>query len=119
MLRSASQQNRLKWYLLAAGITLATVGARALLAPILGFQLPFITLYPAVFIAAWAGGLGPALLATGLGVVSAISFFMPPFTLVISLGDPAIQVGAGIFTLAGVFAGAARTLPAQQHNSQR
>jgi len=66
---------------------LAAIGARALLAPILGFQLPFLTLYPAVVIAAWAGGLGPALLATGLGVASAVYFFMPP-TLVISLADP-------------------------------
>jgi PAS domain S-box-containing protein len=102
--RSTTRQQRLKWYLLAAGITLATIGARALLAPILGFQLPFLTLYPAVFIAAWAGGLGPALLATVLGVASAIYFFMPP-TLVISLADPVIQVGAAIFTLTGVFAG--------------
>ena len=74
-----------------------------LLAPVLGFQLPFVTLFPAIFVAAWIGGFGPGLLATGLGVVSALYFFMAPaFTL--ALTDPVAQVGTGLFVLTGIFA---------------
>lgn len=34
--------------------------ARMLLTSVLGYELPFVTLFPAVFFAAWAGGLGPS-----------------------------------------------------------
>ena len=103
MLRSASQQNRIKSYLLAVAITLLMVGARMLLAPIMGLQLPFITLFPAIFVAAWIGGLGPGLLATALGVVSATYLFMAPaFSL--ALADPVAQLGIGLFVLTGIFA---------------
>ncbi len=103
VLRSASQQNRLKWYAFAVTVTLLMVGVRMFLAPVLGHQLPFVTLFPAIFLAAWTGGLGPALLATALGVVSALYFFMAP-TLTLAFADPVAQVGAGLFVLTGIFA---------------
>ncbi len=74
-----------------------------LLAPLLGYQLPFITLFPAIFVAAWTGGLGPGLLATAMGVVSALCFFMAP-TFTLALADPVAQAGAGLFVLTGIFA---------------
>ncbi len=51
---------------------------RWLLAPLLGAQLPFTTLVVGVLIAAWYGGLGPALLATGLSALLGFFLFIPP-----------------------------------------
>jgi len=77
---------------------------RISLSPILGQEFPFITLFPAVFFAAWAGGLGPALLATGTGAIIALHFFFPT---AVSVSDPvsAAQLGAALFVLTGIAAG--------------
>ena len=40
--------------------------------------VPFITYFPAVLVVTWFGGLGPGLLAVGLGGLAADYFFMPP-----------------------------------------
>lgn len=93
MTRLALPKNRLIVYALAAIATLLMVGARMLLDPVLGSELPFVTLFPAVFLAAWTGGLGPALLATLLSVTSALYFFISP-PLPMSLSDPVAQLGA-------------------------
>jgi two-component system, cell cycle sensor histidine kinase and response regulator CckA len=74
---------------------------RILLEPLLGNELPFITLFPAVFLAAWAGGLGPALLATAASVLLALLLFFPP---TFSHGPIGI-IGAGLFLLIGVATG--------------
>jgi PAS domain S-box-containing protein len=80
------------------------VGARSLLTPLLGYELPFITLYPAVFFAAWAGGVGPTVLATVTGAAAALYLFFPPM-LAFPLSSGVAQVGAGIFVLTGFAAG--------------
>jgi PAS domain S-box-containing protein len=41
-------------------------------------RLPFFTLFPAVFFAAWFGGFGPALLATALSMLAAWTMFYVP-----------------------------------------
>ena len=77
---------------------------RLLLNPILGKELPFITLFPAVFLAAWWGGLGPALVATFTGVLLALFLFFPPhFSLSITGIVP--EVGAALFVLIGIMTG--------------
>ena len=76
-----------------------------MLTPFLGVELPFVTLFPALFFAAWLGGFGPALLATLLGVASALVLFFPP-AFSISVTGPVPQLGAVLFTLTGLFAGA-------------
>ena len=81
------------------------VGARALLIPVLGFELPFITLFPALFFAAWIGGLGPSLLATLLGAACAFVLFFPPAYTVAITGQVA-QLGIALFVLIGLIAGA-------------
>jgi two-component system, cell cycle sensor histidine kinase and response regulator CckA len=53
-------------------------GARALLHPVLGEHLPFITFIIAVLFAAWLGGLGPGLMAAVLGGLLAVILFIPP-----------------------------------------
>jgi PAS domain S-box-containing protein len=54
------------------------MAARIMLEPILGGGLPFITLFPAVMVAAWVGGLGPGLFATVLSVAAADYFWLEP-----------------------------------------
>jgi K+-sensing histidine kinase KdpD len=52
--------------------------ARLFLEGVLSYHYPFATLYLAVLWSAWYGGLGPALVTTGLGAVAAIFLFLPP-----------------------------------------
>lgn len=81
------------------------VGVRTFLTPVLGFQLPFITLFPAIFFAAWVGGFGPSLLATVLGASSSLFLFFPP-TSSLSTTEPVTQLGVALFVGAGLIAGA-------------
>ena len=81
------------------------VGARALLTPVLGFELPFITLFPALFFAAWVGGLGPSLLATVVGAACALVLFFPP-AYSLSITGPVANLGVALFVLIGLIAGA-------------
>src|SRR4051812_9738827 len=91
-------------YLVAAGAVVVMGAVRWLLAPLLGGQLPFTTFVVAVLVAAWYGGLGPALFATALGGVLALLLFIPPvyhLHLVGTMGT----VGMLLFVLTGVIAG--------------
>jgi PAS domain S-box-containing protein len=100
----ASLEERLRPYAWALLATLAGVGLREVLDPVLGTALPFITVFPAVFIAAYFGGLGPTLLATLLSVLAASYLFIEPrFALVLT--DPVAQIGIALFTFSGVLVG--------------
>src|ERR687884_438239 len=78
-------------YLAATGITAAAVGLRILLEPLWGTSAPFVLLYPAVMLSAWIGGLGPGLLATGLGAAAAQYFWFGPYR---SFGVPSLADAA-------------------------
>ncbi|HEY8196765.1 MAG TPA: response regulator [Gemmatimonadales bacterium] len=104
MPRPDSSLNRFVPYLLALIAVLIMVIVRMLLTPILGSELPFITLFPAVFFAAWAGGLGPALAATVVSAGLALYLFFPPEMALDTVGIVA-PLGAGLFILTGVAAG--------------
>ncbi|HEX7338055.1 MAG TPA: response regulator [Gemmatimonadales bacterium] len=86
-----------------AAVSLLTV-VRILLIPVLGYELPFITLFPAVFFAAWYGGLGPAVTATVAGIAMALYFFFPPIYSQAATGVVG-PLGAALFGLIGVAAG--------------
>jgi K+-sensing histidine kinase KdpD len=73
-------------HLLALAAVLVMTGARWLLIPTLGEQLPFTTLIIAVLLAAWYGGLGPAVFATAMSALFACSFFSLRSTLSTSGG---------------------------------
>ncbi len=75
-----------------------------LLTPVVGYELPFITLFPAVFFAAWAGGLGPALAATAASVGLALYLFFPP-SMPLDTAGMVAPLGAALFILTGVAAG--------------
>ena len=51
---------------------------RWVLAPHLGNNLPFVTFFPALVLAAWYGGFGPALFATAASALIALFWFIPP-----------------------------------------
>jgi PAS domain S-box-containing protein len=61
---------------IAAGA--AAVMFRLALDPIWGVQLPFITLFPAIMLSAWLGGLGPGLLTTAITAVAAEFYWIEP-----------------------------------------
>jgi PAS domain S-box-containing protein len=54
------------------------IGARRLLDPVLGEQFPFATVFVGVLVAAWYGGLRPALVAVALGALASDFFLLPP-----------------------------------------
>ncbi|HXG21716.1 MAG TPA: PAS domain S-box protein [Methylomirabilota bacterium] len=68
--------------LLRYGVAVASaalaVGIRGLLTPLWGENLPFLTLFPAVLLSAWYGGLGPGVVTTALGATAASSCWLRP-----------------------------------------
>ncbi|MGQ0701999.1 MAG: PAS domain S-box protein [Gemmatimonadales bacterium] len=59
-------------------VTAIAVAVRFLLDPVLADGLPFLTLFPAIAVASWYGGYGPALLASGTGYLAVRYLFIPP-----------------------------------------
>jgi PAS domain S-box-containing protein len=87
--------------------------------PWIGSALPFITLYPAVFVAAVLGGFGPGVLATMLSAVMALHLYIDPADS-LALTDPVARFGVALFTASGLatsWLGEAR-LRAQRRMSQ-
>jgi len=83
-------------------LVLLAVLVRWPLQPLLGTATPFLFFFPAIMAAAWLGGLGPGLFATGLSALAANYFFMdPPFTL--ALGSASLWVQTLIFMGIGGF----------------
>ena len=68
---------------------------------LLGTETPFLLFFPAILLAAWYGGLGPGLLATGLSALAADYFFIPPFSL-FDLPELSEGVQLAVFCGAGV-----------------
>jgi signal transduction histidine kinase len=67
---------------------------------LLGGEMPFLLLWPAVMLCAWFGGFGPGLLATCLSAfVTACLFFEPPHWF--SLAKPEDWRGIALFLLLG------------------
>ena len=65
-------------YAIAVGAAAAIVALRAALAPLLGQELPFLTLISAVVVSAWAGGVWPGILTTWLCAATAAFLWLPP-----------------------------------------
>jgi len=72
---AANGQRVVARYGIALGSVAVAVAARILLNPVLDEEAPFLLLVPAVLVASGLGGLGPGLMATGLSIVSGLSFF--------------------------------------------
>jgi two-component system, cell cycle sensor histidine kinase and response regulator CckA len=95
---------RLAPYLWAGLAVAIGISLRSLLGPELNVRLPFITLFPAVFVAAYIGGLGPTILATLLSILGALYLFMEPVNS-LSLTDPVARLGVTLFGISGVATG--------------
>jgi signal transduction histidine kinase len=67
----------LRWAL-AIIVTFVALGARWLLDPALGDRVPYSLLYAAVAFASIYLGLGPALMASVIGLIGTITLFVPP-----------------------------------------
>ncbi|MDQ4081040.1 MAG: DUF4118 domain-containing protein, partial [Gemmatimonadota bacterium] len=65
-------------YALAIGAAAAAVLVRLALEPVWGVKLPFITLFPAIMLSAWVGGLGPGILTTAITAVAATYYWVAP-----------------------------------------
>src|SRR5690349_20227962 len=54
------------------------LGLRWALIPVVGDYFPYVTLYPAVALAAWCCGVGPSALVTLIGVIGTRYLFLYP-----------------------------------------
>ena len=91
----------LRRYGLALGLVVLAIGARRILDPVLGNTMPFIFLFPAVMLAAWYGGAGPAVAAIVLGSLTAGIFLLEPRGSldILRLED---RVGLALFCFVGL-----------------
>jgi signal transduction histidine kinase len=65
-------------YALAALAVLLALGLRWLLNPVLGDNLSYLTLFPAIAFSAWFCGVGPSMLITAMSLVGVRYLFIPP-----------------------------------------
>jgi K+-sensing histidine kinase KdpD len=65
-------------YAIAIAAAVLAILVRLALDPVLGVRFPYITLFPAIMLSAWLGGLGPGVVATLLSGVAAVYFWNAP-----------------------------------------
>lgn len=82
-------------------LTLLATGLRAAIDPYLGHQVPFVTYFFAVVVAAWLGGPGPTLLTVVLSGITASHYFIP-LTMNVFPRDPAGWTGLMLFLTFGI-----------------
>ena len=89
-------------YLSAAVIVVVAVVLKIRLQEAFGPLPTFVTLYPAVLLAASIGGGGPGVLATVLAALAADYWLIPPYES-FTIDEPHDVLALGIFTAAGLF----------------
>jgi len=88
-------------YAAAVGIVAVAVALPMVFMPTLGTRFPFITLFPAVILAALFGGLGPGLFATVFACLAANYSRIEP-TGALGIADSVRWSSAGIFVANGI-----------------
>lgn len=88
-------------YAVAVGIVVVAVAVPLVIMPSLGPRFPFLTLFPAVILAALFGGRGPGMLATVLSCLVSDYFWIEPVGA-LGTADPMIWVSMGIFVANGI-----------------
>ena len=78
-------ESALGQYVTAAAAVAVAFAVRLALKPLTGNASPFLLFTPAVMVAAWYGGIGPAALATGVGAVLGNHFFLQ------AIGEPGVE----------------------------
>ena len=109
--------------LLGYFVALAAVGLawalRAWLDPILGREVPYVTFFLAVAMTAWAGGIGPALLATAMSLLIAWYFYVG-VGQGFRLDNLPVTVGIGLFVAVALcIAGITSALRAAREHAHR
>jgi len=89
-------------YAIAVLATLAALVIRWALNPVLGSELPYITLFPVVAFAAWYYGIGPATVSAVLGLAGAQYWFVSPHSLRITDTGHALGIFLFLFVSASV-----------------
>src|SRR5690349_18299060 len=106
MLRRGTMASVWLPYLVAVAATLVAWLVRVALSSALGGDLPYLTFFSAVMVAAWYGGLRPGLFATGLCLVSTAALLIVPEIDRDGL-RPAHAVGLAWFGVTGALMSAA------------
>ena len=109
--------------LLGYFVAVAAVGMawalRAWLDPILGREVPYVTFFLAVAMTAWAGGIGPALLATAMSLLIAWYFYVGGGDG-FRLENLTVTVGLGLFVAVALcIAGITSALRAAREHAHR
>ena len=87
-------------YLVTAGALAVCLLFRYISRDSLGLKVPYLEFYPAVFVAAWYGGLGPGVLATVVSTVAVMFYSLPPAGL--AVGYPSDQLSVVVFAATGL-----------------
>lgn len=112
-----------RWHALLIGTAFAGIGtlARAVLAPAVGHDLPFITFFPAIILAAVLGGGTGGMVCLLLATAAALAFFLPGNrNLAWTLGSFWVSAGF-VIVVAAALADSVRALRrsrAQLHEAQ-
>jgi PAS domain S-box-containing protein len=88
-------------YAVAIGVAVAAILIRLALDPLWGVKFPYITLFPAIMLSAWSGGLGPGLVTTVITGTAAAYFWIEPVRAW-SVDDPSELIGTAVFVAVGV-----------------
>src|SRR5262245_16285724 len=76
------RQPRIYRYTIAGALSGAAIVCRMIITSQWGGNFPFITFYPAILLAAWFGGWGPASLSTAICTIGVLYLWTPsPFSL--------------------------------------
>jgi signal transduction histidine kinase/CheY-like chemotaxis protein len=98
---SETLRSRASAYLVAVLITALAAAVRLFLFGVLADAEPYMTFVIAVVVAAAYGGLGPGLLATGLGAVAGVYFFVAPY-FSLRIEEVSEGLACALFVTAGV-----------------
>jgi PAS domain S-box-containing protein len=109
-------------YAMAIALTAVAVWLRVALTPLIGDNVPFSTIFIAVVLTAWFGGVGPCLVAVALGALGSWYFVLQPrHSLLFS--EPFQPIGLASFVCAGLvlaaFSGRARSAIAEMDKARR
>jgi signal transduction histidine kinase len=104
-------------YGLATIAVLAACGIRLALRPLFNESAPHFIFTLAIVLAAWRGGLGPGLAATGLSAAAADYFFVKPYFVLTLFSH--LDVGVILFAMGGVLISWLSELRLQAEADQR
>jgi PAS domain S-box-containing protein len=88
-------------YGVAIAAAIIAILARLALDPVWGVKLPYITLFPAIMVAAWLGGAWPGILTTLVTGTAAVYFWIEP-SYSWQVKEPSEFLGLAVFVLVGV-----------------